>query len=100
MITVEIDPRLVVPPVTGAEYENRDTEVIDYSDVGFDLVDLAELNTSPSSEGSSGLQPPSGVVVLQQTTRMSSSGQMVIDVLLEVSDAPGAAEYEVRMATG
>ena len=101
MITVELDPRHQLPPVKGVEYASPDYDVVeDYSTVPSIQVSLDELLVGSTGTTSPGLRPPESVVVISQTTRMSSSGQTVVDVLLEILDAPGAEEYEVRMAVG
>lgn len=101
MITVELDPRHALPPVKGVEYGNADYEVQpEYRTLAGDLVPLGVLEGDPGSGNGTGLRPPEGVVVISQSTRMSDSGQMVIDVVLDIMDMPGATEYEVRMAIG
>lgn len=101
MSTIEIDPRLIAPPVTGVEYEEKQDISYEYSGAGSELVDLATIVDAPVAENtSSSLQPPHSVVLVKQTARVSDSGQIVVDVLLEVEEVPGAAEYEVRMAVG
>lgn len=101
MSNIEIDPRLIAPRVTGVEYEEKQEVAYEYSGAGSELVDLAVVVDSPVAETTSSLlQPPHSVVLVSQNARMSDSGQIVVDVLLEVEEVPGAAEYEVRMAVG
>lgn len=43
------------------------------------------------------LPPPTTWVVLDQTIRSTTSGQQVVDVVIEVTDVLGAIEYEVEV---
>ena len=102
MINVELDPRLPIPPVKGVEHKEEayrtlpDQEIGSITEVSFEELD----GVAPPVQEVGSLLPPDGVVVLSQTARMTDTGQIVIDVLLDVSDTPGAVEYEVRMAVG
>jgi hypothetical protein len=60
-------------------------------------VDELDDNDYGANDGV-GLLPPDSVTVLSQTTRMSDSGQIVVDVLIDILEVMGAQEYEVRLA--
>ena len=105
MITVELDPRLTLPPVTGMEHKEQPYKTVpDYTFgevIEVSLGDLeSNIGTTNPGAAESGLLPPDNIVILEQTSKMTDTGQTVIDVLIDVLDVPGAAEYEVRMAVG
>lgn len=101
MITVEFDPRLTPPPVRGVDYQKR--QDVSFSDDGGSIyiVDAEDLIEDPIEEtAATDLLPPYDVIIVSQSSRMSDTGQIAIDVLVDVSDMPGAKEYELRMAVG
>lgn len=82
------DPRLTLPPVVDAEYENKDTAgVITYQ------TDMPEFLIPPTYR----LRPPEHVVLVEQIVRQAPGGKDVVDLIFEVEDVPGASEYEVRV---
>jgi hypothetical protein len=101
MITVELDPRLALPPVKGVEHGQTDVQSIpEYDSVSVSEVALDEVLYEGVQSADGQLPPPQNVVILSQFARISDTGQIVVDVLLDILDVPGAREYEVRVAVG
>lgn len=101
MINVELDPRLPLPPVKGVEYKEETYKTLPSSQTGTEQeISIGDLTPDDTvlNPGPDTLLPPEQITVISQTSRMTDTGQTVVDVLIEVLDSPGAAEYEVRMA--
>lgn len=99
MITVELDPRLSAPPVKGVEYSDKEEVLFEYDEAETVYVNAGDLVDTPILDSDAySLLPPSNIIVLSQTTRMTDTGQAVVDVLIEVVDDNTGVEYEVRMA--
>lgn len=99
-MTEQLDPRFSLPRVAGFEYAPADY-VSDYTEpegtADLLVVDgvTEDVPTSvPTATGA--LIPPDYVVVLSQTTRVTSGGT-VVDVIIEVADPPGATSYNVKL---
>lgn len=89
MADKKIDPRLYIPLVEGYSY---DDPILELNSVeGVQVVE-------PPVEIDEGLQPPSSIYVVDQIYRKGADGRVVVDLVLEVEDMPGAQEYEVRVA--
>lgn len=84
------DPRLELPPVVGARYDD------DYiaNDVIAGHGEAVVVSPLPS-----GLLPPGSITVLEQVVRQGAGGKDVVDLVIEVEDMPGATEYEVRVSS-
>lgn len=77
-------------------YEEIDTsEPIDaeFSDVGTDIMD--GVDETPTGGGTP--VDTSGFRVVSQTLRTNKSGEVVVDVVIEINDVKGAVEYEPRL---
>ena len=44
------------------------------------------------------LQAPNTMSIVSQTVKVAPDGRFVVDVVIEVEDVPGAANYEVRLS--
>jgi hypothetical protein len=62
-----------------------DATLFDSTDEGFDYYD-------------DGLQPPSSISVVSQSVRVGTAGTQTVDIVVEIADVSGAAEYERRDA--
>lgn len=97
-MALTIDPRLPLPPVEGAKYDERvSVDALDRSPETLE-TDPSAITFEFSSEDYSGaaLQPPSNIDVVSQTVRVGSTGQMSVSIILEIEDVIGAADYERR----
>ena len=45
------------------------------------------------------LEPPGSFEILSQTVRTAPDGRQVVDIVIEVEDMPGAADYDFRITT-
>lgn len=93
MADKKIDPRLYIPLVEGYDY---DDPFLERESAEGGTSDGEEINLS---EVNAGLQPPGSVMVVDQIFRKGADGKILVDLVLEVEDMPGATEYEVRLAT-
>lgn len=101
-MTTKIDPRFARPPVIGVEYDERNdidnsessTEDT-FQDGSGEIVIVTEDATAPTV----GLEPPSNVTVVSQTVKVNAGGQTTVDIVFNIPDVPGAAEYEHRGST-
>lgn len=82
------DPRLALPPVIDAEYDDRDKERIQ----GYGS-DMPEFLVPPNQS----LRPPENIRILEQIVRQGVGGKDIVDLIIEVEDVPGATQYEVRV---
>lgn len=91
MADKKIDPRLYIPLVEGYTYADP---ILDAqpTDASSDEIEV----TLPGVDD--GLQPPTDIMVVDQIFRKGADGRIVVDLVLEVEDMSGAAEYEVRVA--
>lgn len=106
MAKVTIDPRFAAPEVIGVEYLDNGTLV--FADDNPDMIvaspsDFVTVESAPEQTGQleapSLINPPESITLLQELVRFSPDGSAVVDVVIEISDVPGAAEYESREAT-
>lgn len=92
---IRLDPMFVIP--AGAEdlfvYTKAQDDVtqFDVEDITFDVDD------SVTDADSTFLGVPDNFSILSQTVRRSSGGQLVIDVVIEIDDVPGATDYDVQV---
>jgi hypothetical protein len=103
---VEIDPNFYLPEgVTNVHYATIDTsgggEPIEGPDGTMQVVmyDLITDIITPIL-GPPDLRPPDTCIVTSQTVRVASDGRFVVDVLLEIEDILGVADYDVRVTKG
>lgn len=55
--------------------------------------------TDDGDDGGGELGVPSSFIIVSQTLRRLATGNIVVDVVIEVEDIDGAENYEVRMTT-
>lgn len=108
-----IDPRLDVPEgLSTFTYPDKplDDNIVDANQISTDdsnLVDTiapttlaaagATTTTNTGSISTTGLAVPDAVTVVSQTVKTSPSGQQLVDIVIDVTDVPGAVNYEVRI---
>lgn len=106
MADKEIDPRFFLPPnVTGVTYSGRseissDAPIQDSTDtiITVDYTTDDSVGEAPSGfEDEDRLLPPDSITVISQTARVVSGGATVVDIVIDVEDAPRVSQYEVRV---
>lgn len=106
-MTQEIDPRFFIPPnVTGLNYksETQPTSDVPVQDGEVDAVadyvvsdEVIEDSEAPiEQQDEDRLLPPDYVTIVSQTSRITPGG-MVVDVVIDVEDAPRVSQFEVRV---
>ena len=102
----EIDPNFYLPDgITNVHYATIDTsgsaEPIEGPDGTMQVV-MYDLITDilPPAMGPPDLRPPDTCTVTSQTVRVAPDGRFVVDVLLEIEDILGVANYDVRVTKG
>lgn len=97
-----IDPRLPAIPALDVAYEERDVDYPEIQEVfvveneGTETEYVYEDVDPFILESDSLLLPPSSITVLSQTVKVTSAGTTSVDVVIEIEDVAGAAEYERR----
>lgn len=108
---LELDPNFFLPPnVIDMRYVNTEedsdsglvrTESGEVTSVTYDEVDSTDFQEdSESTDGDSEestLPTPDSLTLVSQEVRVTADGKFVVDVVLEVADVSGAANYEVRV---
>lgn len=101
---VVIDPNFFLPPgVVDARYVNdSDTAGLytDPSGPSDSLIDSEVVGEIPDSviANPTTIQAPNTMTVIDQVVRIAADGRFVVDVVIEVEDIPGVANFEVRMS--
>lgn len=90
--TIKIDPMFNIPPgMDEIEYKDE----IDADSLGEALFN--ELYGNEDGEGEDDLPPaPEVIEIVSQKLRRIKGGTDVVDVVFEVEEIEGAAEYELR----
>lgn len=100
---VVLDPNFFLPPnVVDVRYINdQDTagfygsDTVDDSDetvLEDPIVDPDDGTTTPNV-----IDAPTTMTIISQTVRVNPDGAFVVDVVIEVEDIPGIANYDVRL---
>lgn len=108
--TVTLDPNFSLPPgvidigykdidEVGESRTDRSTETGEVVNVDYDEVSYGEVNGDAGSDtgGADKLFPPDAITLVSQQTRTTTDGRVVVDVILEVSDAIEGVTYDVRL---
>lgn len=92
----EIDPKFFLPPfVVDLSYgDDEDVSTEIPAQEGDEVEVEVEVIDGGGDEGR--LLPPDYIVIVSQTTRVHSGGA-VVDVVIDVEDAPRVAQYDVRV---
>lgn len=92
-----IDPMFFIPEGTDEfVYTESEIEVVDDAD-NFAEIESSYDDGSDFADYSDDPDTPDILGVISQTVRTSASGSQVVDVVIEVEDIEGIANYEVRV---
>lgn len=93
-----IDSDFYLPPgLTEFRRKNPNPEADSPDSVDLELTLEVDDTSGTTDDTPFTLQPPTEFIITDQVVRSSTSGQQVIDVTIEFTDAPGALDYEVRI---
>lgn len=111
---VTVDPNFSIPPgVVDMGYSDPlsdETSQVERSAESGEIVAVTYDEVAPSEEETglddsvkndqpiSYIPTPDYMTVVSQTTRQTSDGRYVVDVVLEVEDLPGVSGYEVGIS--
>lgn len=96
---ITVDPAFA-PPIGADDYFKLSNESLVYTNESEDGIDGDEVQEIYDEEAfSGGLTPPSTFSVVSSVFRRTTSGQMVVDLIVQVEDVQGATEYEYRSTT-
>lgn len=99
---ITVDPAFA-PPIGADDYFKLSNQSLVYASEAdaSDTEDpeLQEIYDESEDGLVSGLVPPSTFVKVNEVFRRTASGQMVVDLTIQVEDVQGATEYEIRSAT-
>lgn len=77
-----------------ARAHDMDEETLEaFSDADFNIIDAGMVSDPNPFE----LIAPEGIQVISQTARISPSGQVVVDVLLDIGDSNGATSWDIHI---
>jgi hypothetical protein len=97
----EIDPRFFLPPnVVDIGYvDTTDVSSDDPNDiieVDYEVVDESTIFDTDNGGSGDALEPPDSIVIVSQTARTTSGG-VVVDVVIDVDEQAGITEFGVRV---
>lgn len=97
----EIDPRFFLPPnVVDIGYVDTtdvsSDEPNDIIEVDYEIVDESMVLDPDNGGSGDALEPPDSIVVVSQTARTTSGG-VVVDVVIDVEELAGITEFGVRV---
>lgn len=72
--------------------------IIDDADNSVGIDGLAGTPVSSTDEAEYFLETPDAIYIIDQRLRRAPGGQQVVDIVIDVEDIIGAAEYEVQIA--
>lgn len=111
--TIKINPNFTLPPgVTdigyGIAHEVTESSADPTAELPFDMfgdgtIYEGDASTDPAGGGtvaSGGLKPPLSIVVISQKAYADTSGNIVVDVVIEVPDVPGVVAIEAKVSKG
>lgn len=109
-----LDPNFFLPPgVVDLRYINEEDVSDSMNDVSVDpsagdtldeiggaVIDVGDGEVLPTDgqPTTNYLQAPSTMSIVSQTVKVAPDGRFVVDVVIDVEDVPGAANYEVRLS--
>lgn len=97
------DPQLQIPEgLVGAKHgtvdDERNTSSLDVLPEDEDFFPLTDDDDSNEDlEGEDFLEVPNELVILSQTVRTAPDGTQIVDVVIDVEETSGAADYQVRV---
>jgi shikimate 5-dehydrogenase len=98
---VVLDPNFFVPPgVVDVRYVNEtDTDSLYIDDPNNNEADPDATATDDLiiDTTTTGLEPPANITIVSQTVKVAADGRFVVDVVIDVEDAPGVTTYESRL---
>ena len=97
----EIDDNFLIPDGlkdTGFAETVGDEFAVDPDtiDIQFESIDDGDSELDEDEIGND-LETPENITVITQEVRTAPDGRQVVDIVLEVSDVPGAMKYDVRI---
>lgn len=83
--------------VTYDDVIDADDVIVDGSEVDSGISDTPNIPTDDDGEGAEMLPTPQWMNIIDQQVRIAPDGKAVVDVVIELEDVTGAAEYDVRI---